>query len=513
MDSSLAGDLTLLAAAALLTTGALLSRFAERYRAPGLLLFLALGMLIGDDGLGLISFDDAELAQGLGVLALVIILFEGGLSTSLADARRVAAPASLLATAGVTITAVIVGVAVVATTDTSTTTAALIGAVVASTDAAAVFAALRRAPVRRRLSSLLEAESGGNDPMAVFLTIGILASWDTDPGALDWVLFGLRQLLGGLAVGLTVGSIAAWTLRRVPSDSTTFHPVLSLGAAGLAYGLGALLGASGFLAVFVAALLVGAAAPRHRRAIRRFHEGLANVAQIALFLMLGLLVFPSQLVDVIGIGLLAALVLIVVARPVAVAICLPWFGFERREVGLVAWAGLRGAVPIVLATFPLTAGYPDGALVFDVVFFVVLTSALIQGLTIAPLARRLGLEPEGGRREVIADLVPIDAVGIDVIEVELDAHHDVVGRCLRDVPLPGRSRVGAVLRDQEVEVPDGDTVLAAGDLLIVVAPSDDRLADRLTDWASARQAPAEGDGPPDDGVDRPPERRRPERAD
>jgi potassium/hydrogen antiporter len=489
VNASLAGDALLLTGGALLVAGVLLAGFAERFRAPGLILFLGLGMLIGDDGLGLITFADAELAQSIAVLALVVILYEGGLSTSVGQLRRVAAPAGLLATLGVVVTAAVVSGGVVLLTDLSTHTAVLIGAVVASTDAAAVFAVLRRAPMSRRMTSLLEAESGANDPMAVLLTIGVLAAWTGDPGPVDWVLFGLRQLLGGLAIGAGVGLAGAALLRRLHLDSTALYPVLGLGIAGLAYGISAALGASGFLAVYVAALAVGAAAPRHRRAITRFHDGLASVAQIALFLLLGLLVFPGDLPGVAGVGLLTAVVLIVVARPLAVAVCLPWFGFDVREMTFTAWAGLRGAVPIVLATFPLTVGFPDGILVFELVFFVVLVSAVLQGFTIGPLSRRLGLDTEARTWDAVADLVPLESAGVDVIELEIKAPNGVAGRSLRDAPLPGMARVAAILRDDRVRVPDGDSTVDIGDTLIVVAPSDERLPAALTAWAEGPAAP------------------------
>jgi cell volume regulation protein A len=323
--------------------------------------------------------------------------------------------------------------------------------------------------------------------MAVLLTIGIIATWSSQPSVTDWVVFGLVQLLGGLLVGGAVGWLVAWLLRWVRADSTTIYAVLALAGAGLAYGLGALVGASGFLAVFVAGLIVGSSSSRYRRAMRRFFEGLATVAQIALFLMLGLLVFPSQLPGVAGVGVVAAVTLLFVARPIAVYACLSWFRFTAGERTLVAWAGLRGAVPIVLATIPLTAGYPDGSLVFDTVFFVVLTSAVVQGLTIGPRARRLGLVEADPTRELVADLVPLDTVGVDVIEVELADDHTVVGRTLQEVPLPAQVRIGAILRGAEVEVPEGGTRLRSGDLLIVVAPSTDDLADRLTGWANAER--------------------------
>lgn len=485
MDPSLAGDVALLVGAALLAAAVLLSVAAERFRAPALLVFLALGMLIGDDGLGWVSFDDPVLAQRIGVVALVVILFEGGLGTSVAAVRRVAAPATVLSTVGVAITALVVAGVLIATTATDPTTAALIGAVVASTDAAAVFSVLRRAPVSRRLGSLLEAESGGNDPMAVLLTIGILATWSSQPSVLDWVVFGVTQLVGGLLVGGVVGWLVAWLLRWLRSDSTTLYAVLALAGGGLAYGLGALVGASGFLAVFVAGLIIGSSSSRYRRAMRRFFEGLATLAQITLFLMLGLLVFPSQFPEVAGVGVVVAVALLLVARPVAVFACLSWFRFTVRERSLVAWAGLRGAVPIVLATIPLTAGYPDGSLVFDTVFFVVLTSAVVQGLTIGPLARRLGLVDPDPTQDLVADLVPLDTAGVDVVELELTGDHPVVGQRLQQVPLPAQARIGAILRASEVKVPDGSTRLAPGDLLIVVAPTADDLAEQLAHWAGS----------------------------
>jgi cell volume regulation protein A len=257
--------------------------------------------------------------------------------------------------------------------------------------------------------------------------------------------------------------------------------------AGLAYGVGAAVGASGFLAVYIAGLVLGSASPRQRRSIRRFHEGLASVSQISLFLLLGLLVFPGQLPSVAVTGLATAAVLIFVARPLAVLTCLPWFHFDRRELTFSSWAGLRGAVPIVLATFPLIAGYPDGELVFNVVFFVVLVSAALQGLTVGPLARALGLEAGTTAWDAVADLVPIDSAGVDVVELEITASCGVAGHTLREVPLPGTARVAAVLRDDGVQVPDGDTRLAPGDLLIVITPSDERVPARLTAWAEGAQ--------------------------
>lgn len=482
MSVSLPSDLALLAGAALLVAGVLCAGFADRLRAPGLLLFLGLGMALGSDGLGFIDFDDAVLAQGIGVAALVVILYEGGLSTAPSELRRVVGPALALATVGVVVTALVVAVVAVALLDVSATTALLTGAVVSSTDAAAVFSVLRGTQVPNRLRVLLEAESGGNDPMAVLLTVGFLAVAAGGVTADDWVVFGLRQLLGGVAVGAAVGWIGSVGLSRLPLGSPALYPVLGLGVAGLAYGTATVLGTSGFLAVYVAGIVVGAGAPRRRRAVRSFHEGLASTAQIALFLLLGLLVFPSRLPDVALPALAVAATLVFVARPLAVAVSLPWFGFDRREVAFASWAGLRGAVPIVLATFPLTAGHPAGQAIFDVTFFVVLVSAAVQGLTVGGLARRLGLRSDTTGWAQLAEVIPLDAVGLDVVEVDVPAGAQIVGQALREVPMPLDARVAAIVRRGEVVLPTGDTRLVEGDLLVVFARQRGELASAMVDW-------------------------------
>ena len=483
MTVSLPSDVPLLVGAALLVAGVLCAGFADRFRAPGLLLFLGLGMAIGSDGLGLIDFADADLAQSIGVAALVVILYEGGLTTSPAELRRVAGPGLALATLGVVITAGGVALVALAVLDVGLTTALLIGSVVSSTDAAATFSVLRGAKVPGRLRVLLEAESGGNDPMAVLLTIGFLEVATGDVTAADWMVFGLRQLIGGILVGVLVGWAGGRTLTRLRLGSPALYPVLGLGVAGLAYGSAAFVGASGFLAAYVAGVAVRTAAPRRRRAVRTFHEGLATAAQITLFLLLGLLVFPSRLPEVAVPALVVATTLVVVARPLAVTACLPWFGFARRELAFVSWAGLRGAVPIVLATFPLTAGHPQGQAIFDVTFFVVLVSAVVQGLTVERVAHRLELEPEAAGWAALAEVIPLDAVGVDVVEINIPAGSPVVGQPLREVRFPLDARVAAVVRDGEVLVPNGDSELAEGDLLVVFARQQGELAGAMTAWA------------------------------
>ena len=315
MHLELPSDELLLAGAALLIAGVLGAGLAARLRVPSLFLFLGLGMRIGDDGLEWISLADAELTQGMAVAALVVILYEGGLATRLPDLRRVAAPAVSLATIGVVVSAGLVAAVAGPFLGVDRTTALLIGAVVASTDAAAVFSALRNVPLPRRINHLLEAESGANDPMAVLLTVGLLEAWAGHADAMDWVVFGVRTLVGGLLVGAAVGWVGAVVLSRAQLASSSFYPVLAVGIGVLAYGAAAGLETSGFLAVYVAGVLVADRAPARRRAARRYLEALASTAQVGLFLLLGLLVFPSRLGDVALGALGVALVLVFVARP------------------------------------------------------------------------------------------------------------------------------------------------------------------------------------------------------
>ncbi|GAA1097814.1 potassium/proton antiporter [Nocardiopsis metallicus] len=483
MSVQLPADGWILAVGALLIAAIVAAGFASRIRLPGLLLFLALGMLIADDGLALVSVEDPGLAQVAGSVALLIILFEGGLTTKPGDIRRAAAPGFLLATFAVLITAGLVGWGTYLLLDVEPLTALLIGAVVASTDAAAVFAMLRRAPLPRRLASLLEVESGANDPIAIMLTIGLLATWQGAPTPADWTVFALLQLGGGIAVGALAGLAGSWLLTRVNLGPAGVYPVLALGVAGLSYGSAAMLGASGFLAVYVTGLIVGARAPLHRRGIRSFHEGLSNTAEVGLFLMLGMLVFPSQLPSVAVPALAVSLILILVARPVSVLLCLVWFGYDWRELVFISWVGLRGAVPIVLATFPFVAGYPDGALIFNVVFFVVLVSAAVQGMSIQTAARWLGLtRGEEHTLSPVATDVPLSDVNTELVEVRATPGLYIVGRRLEKLD-PPHGLVTTIVRGSHVLLPTPRTRIREGDLIIVAMPRRPDANKLVTAWA------------------------------
>jgi potassium/hydrogen antiporter len=481
VDGALLAGAVLLLAAAL--SSSLLSIFGGRLRVPGALLFLVLGMVVGSDGLGLVGFDDPALVQNVGVVALLFILFEGGLTTKPTDLRLAALPGTLLATIGVIVTAGVTAVGVWLLLDVDLVTAGLLGAVVASTDAAAVFSMMRTTPLPRRVSALLRIESGANDPIAVMLTVGLLATYTGGASAGEWATFAVLQLVGGGLVGVVAGGAGVAMLRRVELGVEGLYPVVAAAFGGVAYGIAAQLGASGFVAVYVAGLLIGALVPRHRRAIRGFHEALANAAEIGLFLLLGLLVFPSNLAAVAIPALLVALVLTFVARPAAVALCTVGQGYPWREQALVSWAGLRGAVPIVLATFPFTAGIDEGETIFDVVFFVVLVSVLVQGLSLLPVVRWLGLEVDRPAWSPVAEALPLDGIDVDLIEVFVTEDLGLVGQRLRDAPLPPATLVAAVVRGHRVLIPQGDTRVLAGDVLLLTAQRQGDAIAELTRWA------------------------------
>lgn len=488
MSISLGVDLPLLLGAGMLLVAVIVTSFmtggTRRARIPGALVLLGLGMLMGDEGLGVVRLSDASLVQNLGVVALLFILLEGGLTTKPTDLRLTALPGTLLATLGVVVTAAVTGLGVWLLLDVTPMAAALIGAVVASTDAAAVFSMMRTTALPRRVAALLRLESGANDPIAVMLTVGLITTITSgEVGALDWMAFAVLQVVGGLLAGGLVGGAGVLLLRRVSLGSEGLYPVLVAALGGLAYGAAVAIGASGFLAVYLTGLLVGAFVPRQRRLILGAHEALANAGEIGLFLLLGLLVFPSQLLDVAPIALLVALVLTLVARPVAVWLCTLGQGFSWPERTLVSWAGLRGAVPIVLATFPFTSGVDDAAVVFNIVFFVVLVSVLVQGAALEPLVRRLGLEADHPAWFPIAQARPLEDLGIDLVEVHVSDDLHVAGRRLSEVPLPPSMLVTTLIRDGEAIVPGGSARLRDGDRLLVSVARSNRATDALTAWA------------------------------
>jgi cell volume regulation protein A len=486
---------------AVLLLAVLAALAARRLSVPVLVAFLALGMLLGSEGPGGIHFDDPDVARAIGVVALIVILFEGGLTTNWRDIRPILVPAGVLSTFGVFVTAAVTGLGAYVLFDLSPREAFLLGAVVGSTDAAAVFATLRFTTLRRRLAALLEAESGANDPMAIALTLGMIA-WLTEPayGAGDVVWLLARQLGLGLILGLALGVVAALLLRRLPVDLGPFSPVASLAIAALSYGLVDLAGGSGFLAVYVVALFVGNTPTPLRRSIVGFHEGLAFLAQVILFVVLGLFVFPSELVPVAASAIALAAVLTFLARPLAVVVSLPLQAFTVREQALVAWGGLRGAVPIVLATFVLSAGIEASDTIFNAVFFVVVLSALAQGLTLEPLARRLGLATEARPfYQPPLEVGVIRGLGGEILEYAVARTDAVAGSLVRDLALPPDAVVMLIVRDDRGVPPRGSTRVEAGDRLYILATAATRneVADLLRRWEDGPMpAPRPGHAPP-----------------
>jgi potassium/hydrogen antiporter len=464
----------ILIAGSLLAAGIFGALLADRVRVPGLLLFLGLGMLAGSQGVGGIEFDDAELARTLGTIALILILFEGGLTAGWREIRPVLGTAASLATVGTLVTAVIAGLAAKLIFGLSTLEGMLVGAAIAATDSAAIFAVLRRSTLEKRLARSLEGESGMNDPVALLLVIGFI-EWIQQPG---YGLADMAELLAlklaiGIVVGIAIGrlSVLALNSARLPTDG--IYPVATIAIAGLAYGLAEVAHGSGLLATYLAALALGGANIPARRTIVAFHEGLGWVAQIALFILLGLLVFPSSLDDVALEGLALSAALIFVARPIATFIATALAPLNVRERAMLGWAGLRGATPIWLATFPVVAGVGTGEELFSIVFFVVVTSTLVQGASFEPLAQRLGLttdEPALPRR--LLESGRIRRMGGDVIAYRLPPGAAAAGHRVRELELPREALVNVIVRDGHAIPPRGSTELQEGDELHVLVRSE-----------------------------------------
>lgn len=484
-------DQIILLASVLVVLGILSSKLSARLGLPVLVLFLLVGMLAGEDGPGGIVFNNDQIAHALGSLALAIILFDGGLQTPMSSIKQVWKPAAVLATAGVLVTAVITGLAAVYILDVPLFYGLLIGAIVGSTDAAAVFSLLRNAGIHinPRLKSTLEVESATNDPMAIFLTVGLLEVLvnGLEPGTGLLMLF-IKQMGIGSVVGLAVGWLSIKVINRIELMSSGLYPVMVSAFGLLAFGVAANLGGSGFLAIFIAGVVIGNSRFVYQRSTFLFHDGLAWMGQITMFVMLGLLIEPSTLMDVWFQGLLIALVLILVARPLSVVPVLKFFGFNSREITLVSWVGLRGSVPIILAIYPLIYGLPNANLIFSVVFFVVLISATVQGSTLPLVARKLGLtEPAPVTPAAVLEISSLGEVDADIVEYRLGEQSRAIGRRLSQIALPEGTVVAMITRKESVIPPRGSTLLEEGDhLFIVLKPEIQGFVDRV--FAGADEA-------------------------
>jgi cell volume regulation protein A len=462
----------ILIGAALVATSLLVSAFAARAGTPLLLVFLALGMVAGEDGPGGIQFNDVQLTYLIGSIALGIILFDGGMRTNLAAVRIAIGPGLVLATVGVAGTAALVAAFAVWIFEFNWLQGLLLGAIVGSTDAAVVFTVLNSSglALKRRVSAILEFESGSNDPMAVFLTLVLVEALVAGKTALDWnvALHLIAEFgIGGIA-GIAGGFFMAWIINRL-NLATALYPLLASSLALLLFASTNHIGGSGFLAIYIAGLVMGNRQVQSAQNILRVHDGLAWLAQIGMFLVLGLLVTPKDLLTVAGTALLVALALTFVARPIVVALCLAPFRYPWREQAFISWVGLRGAVPIIIGTFPLVAGVENAWLYFNVAFFVVLVSLFVQGWTVAPAARLLQLEvPPASAPTGRYDLGTTGHWDLELVRYDLEEDCPGCARPLSELALPKEASLAAILRDDRVESPEDIASLQPGDRVYVI---------------------------------------------
>jgi cell volume regulation protein A len=461
-------DIALLIATAVLLVAVGAVRLSSRLGVPSLLFYLALGVAIGEAGFG-IEFENAELTRTLGFCALVLIIAEGGLTARWSTLRPVLGVASMLATVGVVVSVAVVGVVVHYLLDVEWRLALLFGAVLSSTDAAAVFSTLRRLRLRPRLVAALEAESGINDAPAVLLVV-LLATGEL--GSQPWwqeLLLVCYELAAGAAIGACVGWVGAWVLRRVALPAAGLYPITAVALTGLAYASGSVLHASGFLAVYVAGVVLGNARLPHRQAILGFADGLAWLAQIGLFVLLGLLASPNRLDEAILPALVVGLALVLLARPLSVFVSATPFRLGWRDQAFLSWAGLRGAVPIVLATIPLSVGLPGAESLFDAVFVLAVVFTLVQTGTLPQAAKRLGVTAPAEPTELNVEIAPLARMGAEVLQLDIPQGSRLSGVHVDELRLPLGAVVTLVVRDGTGFVPDNDTRLRIGDSLLIVA--------------------------------------------
>ncbi len=444
-------------------------RLADRLGLPSLLLYLALGVALGESGLG-IQFEDFDLAANLSIAALVVILAEGGLTTRWDDMRRALGPAVTLATVGVAVSVVVTAALAVWLLELEWGFALLLAAVIGSTDAAAVFAVLRRLPLPRRLVAAVEAESGLNDAPVVLLAAALIAQLNGD-AANAWYVVALQvagQLAGGAVLGLAIGFGGGWVLRRVALPVAGLYPLATLAICVLAYSVATLGATSGIVAVYLCGVVFGNVRMPHRSASIGFAEGTASLAQIGLFVLLGLLVSPSRLPEALLPALLVGAALLLVARPLSVLASLVWFRWPLRHQAFVSWAGLRGAVPIVIATFPLTAQVPDAAMIFDTVFVLVVVFTVVQGGLLPLVTRRLGITAPVVPRDVDVESAPLDELDADLLQLTVAEGSRLHGVYLPELRLPEDAAVVLIVREGRSFVPTDETRLMQGDQALIV---------------------------------------------
>ena len=469
----------LLIGSLLLLVSVIAGKTSYRFGVPTLILFLAVGMLAGSDGIGKISFSDPGLAQFIGIVALNFILFSGGLDTNWQAVKPVLKEGLMLSTLGVLLTAVGLGTFVYLITDFTINEALLLGAIVSSTDAAAVFSILRGKSLglKTNLRATLELESGSNDPMAYVLTIAML-SLVVNPDKSVWSIlpFFLQQMLLGALLGYGFGWLSKWVINRIKLDFEGLYPVLVIGLMFLTFSATDRLGGNGFLAIYICAVYLGNQDLIHKKTILKMFDGLAWLMQIVLFLTLGLLVFPSQIIPVMGIGLLIALFQMFVARPLGVFLSLMPFKMKTRRRFYISWVGLRGAVPIVFATYPLLAGIDKAPMIFNIVFFISVLSVLIQGTTLSTVANWLHVAlPERVKPLSPTDYFLTEHPRTAMEEIEIPADGFAVHKKIVDLHFPKTAIIAMIRRNNQYLTPNGSTEILPLDVLIVLSTNQEGI--------------------------------------
>ncbi|AEE52810.1 potassium/proton antiporter [Haliscomenobacter hydrossis] len=470
----------LLVGSILLFVSIIVGKTSYKFGVPTLLLFLAIGMLAGSDGIGGIQFDNPKIAQFIGIVSLNFILFSGGLDTHWASVKPVLTEGIVLSTLGVLLTAVTLGTFVWYVTDFTVYESMLLGSIVSSTDVAAVFSILRSKSLALKfnLRPTLELESGSNDPMAYVLTLAFLTLVINQDKSLVSIipLFFQQMILGGIA-GLTFGRLSKFIINNIKLDFDGLYPVLVIALMFITFSATDVVGGNGFLAIYICAVYLGNQDLIHKKTIFRMYDGLAWLMQIVLFLTLGLLVFPSQVFPYMGIGLMISLFLIVVARPVSVFLSLVFFKMELRRRFYISWVGLRGAVPIVFATYPLLAGIDKANMIFNIVFFISVTSVLIQGTTLSIVAKWLKV----ALPETVKPLTEIDKLILELPksvsqEIEILPNFYAVNKRIVDLNFPTSAFIVMIRRNGEYIRPGGSTEIEAKDILMVLADSQEDFA-------------------------------------
>ncbi len=467
----------LIAIPALLILSVVVSKGAGRFGIPALSIFLLLGMVVGREGPGGVRFSNYLLAQTLGIIALIQILHSGGLSTRLEDVRPVRWSALVLSTLGVVVATFLVGAFSVRFLHLDWLHGLLLGAAVSSTDVAAVFTVLRSRNVSLQgpIRPLLELESALNDPMTVFLSIGLLGLivHPREASLARLIPMFFQQMIVGTLAGIAAGRGTRWAINWIKLEFEGLYPVLSVALVVLTYGVTQEVGGSGFLAVYVSGIVLGNQNYVHKRSLTVFHDGLAWLMQIVMFLTMGLLVLPSELSRVAVYGIILSGFLVLVARPISVLACLTPFRFSLREQLMVSWAGLRGAVPIVVATYPLIAGVSEARTIFNLVFFVVFISVLLQGATIPIVSKWLNVaSPIVKSFQYPIEYNPMTNLRSELVEVPVPAQSAVIGQSLVDLALPAGALIVLIRRGDDVLVPRGSTQIESADTLLVLAERD-----------------------------------------